>query len=214
MAAGTARPARGRLAAAALGVSFAVALLAAMGSFLGASKATMTQRSTQQVAVDWQVETQPGADPAAVLAAVRSDPGPATALPVGFATTSGLTSTHGATTLTTGSGRVLGLPPGYQTAFPGEVRQLTGSPGGVLLGQQTAANLHASVGDLISVGRTGLKPVQVRVDGIVDLPQADSLFQKVGALPGAQPTAPPDNVLLLPIGSVAPGVRPARGPAP
>jgi putative ABC transport system permease protein len=190
----------GRLAAAAVGVTFAVALLAAMGSFLGASKATMTQRSTQQVAVDWQVETQPGADPAAVLSAARSDPGTATALPVGYAATSGLTSTHGATTLTTGSGMVLGLPPGYQTAFPGEVRLLTGSASGVLLGQQTAANLHAAVGDVISVGRAGLKPAQVRVDGVVDLPQADSLFQKVGALPGAQPTAPPDNVMLLPIG--------------
>ena len=36
------------------------------------------------------------------------------------------------------------------------------------------------------------------VDGVVDLPQADSLFQKVGAPAGAQPQAPPDNVVLLP----------------
>jgi putative ABC transport system permease protein len=190
----------GRLAAAALGVTFAVALLAALGSFLGASKATMTQRSLQQVAVDWQVEAQPGADPSAVLSAVRSDPNAATALPVGFAATPGLTASHGATTLTTGSGMVVGLPPGYQTAFPGEVRRLTGAPSGVFLAQQTAANLHAAVGDLVSFGRPGLPPVQVRVDGVVDLPQADSLFQKVGAVAGAQPTAPPDNVLLLPIG--------------
>ena len=33
---------------------------------------------------------------------------------------------------------------------------------------------------------------------MVDLPYADSLFQKVGALPGAQATAPPDNVIILP----------------
>jgi putative ABC transport system permease protein len=190
----------GRLAAAALGVTFAVALLAALGSFLAASKATMTQRSTQQIAVDWQVEAQPGVDPAAVQSAVRSDPAVATALPVGFAATSGLTASHGATTLTTGSGMVLGLPAGYQTTFPGELRHLTGAPDGVLIAQQTAANLHASVGDLISFGRAGLTPVQVRVDGIVDLPQADSLFQKIGAVAGAQPQAPPDNVLLLPIG--------------
>ena len=38
------------------------------------------------------------------------------------------------------------------------------------------------------------------VDGVVDLPQANSLFQTVGAPPGAQPTAPPDNVVLLPEG--------------
>ena len=40
-------------------------------------------------------------------------------------------------------------------------------------------------------------PIDVVVDGMVDLPQANSLFQKVGAPPGAQPTAPPDNVLIL-----------------
>jgi putative ABC transport system permease protein len=33
---------------------------------------------------------------------------------------------------------------------------------------------------------------------VVDLPAADSLFQTVGAPPGSQPSAPPDNVLLLP----------------
>ena len=33
---------------------------------------------------------------------------------------------------------------------------------------------------------------------MVDLPQADTLFQKVGAPAQSQPTAPPDNVLLLP----------------
>ena len=71
----------GRLAAAALGITFAVALLAALGSFLGASKATMAQRSIQQVAVDWQVEAQPGADPAAVVSALRSDPTVAATLP-------------------------------------------------------------------------------------------------------------------------------------
>lgn len=34
--------------------------------------------------------------------------------------------------------------------------------------------------------------------GFVDLPQADALFQKVGAPTQSQPVAPPDNVLLLP----------------
>ena len=189
----------GRLAAAALGITFAVALLAALGSFLGASKATMTQRSLQQVAVDWQVETQPGADPGAILSMLRADSAVAATLPVGFAAVPGLTATHGGTTLTTGSGMVLGLPGGYPATFPGELRQLAGSADGVLIAQQAAANLHAAVGDLISIARPGRTPVRVRVGGIVDLPQADSLFQKIGAVAGAQPKAPPDNVLLLPI---------------
>ena len=41
---------------------------------------------------------------------------------------------------------VLGLPDGYRTAFPGELRTLTGADEGVLLAQQTAANLHVAPG--------------------------------------------------------------------
>jgi putative ABC transport system permease protein len=189
----------GRLAAAAVGIAFAVALLAALGSFLGASKATMTQRAIQQVAVDWQVQVATGVNPASVIATVRGGSPVAAALQVGYAATPGFTATQGSTTLTTGAGMVLGLPAGYHGTFPGELRFLAGTrQGGVLLAQQTAANLHASVGDTIAIARQGLAPVQVTVDAIVDLPQADSLFQKVGAVPGAQPQAPPDNVLLVP----------------
>ena len=68
----------------------------------------------------------------------------------------------------------------------------------MLLAQQTAANLHAAPGDVVTIGRAGLAPVRVHVDGVVELPAADSLFQKVGAPAGAQPQAPPDNVILLP----------------
>ncbi|MFL6252835.1 MAG: ABC transporter permease, partial [Actinomycetes bacterium] len=80
----------GRLVATAAGIAVAVALLASLGNFLAASKATMTRRSVADVAVDWQVEAQPGADPAAVLAGVRGFPAVDQALPVGFAATAGL----------------------------------------------------------------------------------------------------------------------------
>ena len=36
------------------------------------------------------------------------------------------------------------------------------------------------------------------MDGVVDLPAADALFQSIGAAPGSAPTAPPDNVVLMP----------------
>lgn len=189
---------RGRLAAAAAGVAIAVALLASIGSFLSTSKATMTRRAIADVAVDWQVETQPGADAPTVTAAVRSYPGVQAALPVGVAVTSGLDATTGGTTQTTGPGVVLGLPPDYRATFPAELRDLAGASDGVLLAQQTAANLHAGPGDTITIGRAGMAPAAVRVAGVVELPQADSLFQKVGAPVGAQPQAPPDNVVLLP----------------
>jgi putative ABC transport system permease protein len=187
-----------RLAATATGVAVAVALLAATGSFLSATTSKMTQRAISRVAVDWQVEARPGANAAGVLAQVRKDPGVRRALPVGFADTSGLRSSSGGSVQRTGPGKVLGIPPGYAKAFPGELRTLSGRGQGVLLAQQTAANLHAAPGDAVSIGRTGMGDARVRVDGIVDLPQADSLFQRVGAPPGAQPQAPPDNVILLP----------------
>jgi len=188
----------GRLLATAVGISLAVALIAALGTFLTTSKATMTARAVRSVAVDWQVQVQPGASPTAVQGAVSKTSGVTATEPVSTAQTTGLSATAGGTTQTTGPGLVLGLAPSYRHTFPGEVRQLSGSPTGVLLAQQTAANLHVRPGDKVSIGRAGAPPAVVTVAGVVDLPQADSLFQKVGAPPQSQPSAPPDNVILLP----------------
>lgn len=195
---GLARHRIGRLLAAVAGIALAVALVAALGSFLTASKATMTQRAIRSVAVDWQVEVQPGADPNAVRSLVQATAGTRAALTVGFARTTGFTASVGGSTQTTGPGVALGLPADYRSHFPDELRTLSGSGNGVLLAQQTASNLHAAPGDTIGVRLPGAGLRQVRVDGVVDLPQADSLFQKVGAPPQSQPTAPPDNVVLLP----------------
>jgi putative ABC transport system permease protein len=93
---------------------------------------------------------------------------------------------------------VLGLPDQYRRMFPGEVRTLAGRGNGVLIAQQAAANLHVGPGDQVEIGRAGRSRVAVRIDGVVDLPHANTLFQTVGAPPGAQPTAPPDDVLLVP----------------
>src|SRR5256885_14427834 len=87
---------------------------------------------------------------------------------------------------TTGPGVVLGPPDGYRQTFPGTIRDLAGAGTGVLVAQQTAANLRVAPGDTVTIGRAGLAPARVRVDGVVDLPQADSLFQKGGAPAGAQ----------------------------
>ncbi|MEU8488880.1 FtsX-like permease family protein [Streptomyces sp. NPDC048641] len=197
-AGGLARHRAGRLLAALAGIALAVALVASLGSFLTASKATMTQRAVRSVAVDWQVEVQQGADPNAVLSLVRKTPGVQSALPVGFARSSSYAARAQGSVQTTGPGVLLGLPDGYQKLFPGEIRPLTGSTSGVLLAQQTASNLHVAPGDTISVQLPGTGTHKVRVAGVVDLPQADSLFQKVGAPSQTQPTAPPDNVLLVP----------------
>jgi putative ABC transport system permease protein len=196
--AGLLRRRPGRLAGTTIGVAVAVALLASIGVFLAGAQAAMTNRAAARVPVDWQVEAQPGSDAKQVTNAVRRSPGVRQALPVGFASTTGLQASSGGTTQSTGIGVVVGLPAGYTSAFGGELRPLAGSGQGVLLAQQTAANLHAAPGDTVVVGRAGLPPVSVHVDGVVDMPFSDSLFQKVGAPAGAQPTAPPDNVLFLP----------------
>ncbi|MFD9568411.1 ABC transporter permease [Streptomyces sp. NPDC059982] len=188
----------GRLAAAAAGIALAVALVAALGSFLTASKSTMTARAVRSVAVDWQAEIQPGADAGAVVAAVRADPGVRAGETVGMVHSTGLRTTAAGSTQDTGPGVVLGLPDGYGRTFPGVVRLLAGSGTGVLLAQQTAANLHAAPGDTVTVRLPGTAPASLSVAGIVDLPQADSLFQKVGAPPQSQPSAPPDNVVIVP----------------
>jgi putative ABC transport system permease protein len=195
---GLLRRRRGRVAASAAGVAVAVALLASLGAFLTSSHATMTARAVRGVGVDWQVQVQPGADPTAVLNLVGAAPGTVAALPVAFGGADGLTATTGSTIQTTGSAVLLGLPDAYRTTFPAQLRTLVGDDHGVLLAQQTAANLGVAPGDAIAVTLHGGAVTPLRVDGVVDLPAANSLFQAVGAAPGSQPSAPPDNVVMLP----------------
>ena len=187
-----------RLAGAVTGIAIAVALLGSLGAFFAASKAHMTRQAAAGVIVDWQVQLAPGSNLAPAAHVIATTPGVVTSLPVGYAPATGFKAATAGTVQTTGPGQVLGLPPGYAAAFPGEIRFLLGARSGVLLAQQTAANLHATVGTMISVGRQGLPPLRVRVQGIVDLPAADSMFQAVGVPAGAAPQAPPDNVVLLP----------------
>lgn len=196
--AGLARRRPLRIWGTALGVALTVAFLASLGGFIATGAASMTRRATASVPVDWQVLLAQGTPPAPVEQAVRAAVPVKQLLTVGYADVSAFTATAGGTVQTTGAGQVLGLPDGYLKAFPAEVRSLVGATSGALLSQQTAANLHARVGDRITVARPGLPPVRVVVNGIVDLPAADSLFQAVGAPKGIVPQAPPDNVLLLP----------------
>lgn len=189
---------RARLLGAAAGVAIAVALIATLGSFLAASESTMTQRAVHSVAVDWQVQLNPGADTTAAARLVAATAGVRAHARVEFARISGLSATAAGSTQTTGPGVALGIPTTYRDLFPNQIRTLTGAGTGVLLAQQTAANLHVAPGDTIRIDRAGLPTAAVTVAGIVDLPQANSLFQTIGAAPAAQPAAPPDNVVLLP----------------
>ncbi|MDB4867615.1 MAG: transporter permease [Cohnella sp.] len=188
----------GRLIGAIIGVALTVSLLSSLGSFIADSDAKMTTKAVESIPVDWQILLNPGADLAAVKKAV-ADTTPYTDMyQVGYADVSGFVATTAGTTQTTGTGKVVGVPSDHRKFMQSEVRSLLGNTEGVLVAQQTAANLHVTVGDTVTVQRVGLPPVDVKIDGVVDLPQADSLFQAVGMPKGTAAQAPPDNVLLIP----------------
>lgn len=180
------------------GVAVAVALAGTLAGFFAATKSSLTQQAIADVAVDWQIQLAAGTGPQQAITELARSPGYTNVLEVGFSDTPGFETRQAGSVQTTGPGKVLGLQSGYAGAYPAEIRDLVGQ-GDVLLAQQTAANLHAEPGSVVSIKRPGLPAVEVQIDGIVDLPLADSLFQVVGASAGSAPQAPPDNVLLLPL---------------
>ncbi|QND69174.1 ABC transporter permease (plasmid) [Mesorhizobium loti] len=187
-----------RVAGAAAGIAVMVALLAAMALFLANASTSMTARAVMAVPIDWQVQMISSADPALVSKALVETPGVKAIHQARYADVAGFEAQAGGTTQTTGPGQVVSFDNGYADDFPAEVRPLSGKADGVLVAQQTAANLHVGPGDLVSIKRIGLPPVEIKIAGVIDLPDADSLFQTVGLPPQAAPQAPPDNVLILP----------------
>ena len=196
---GLIRRRKGRLLGTLAGIALAVGLLADLGVFLATSSAQMTARAVASLPVDWQVQLVDGADPAIVGESIGNVTAYGKRQAVGYADVAGFEARSGGTVQITGPGKALGLDPSYRRDFPGELRGLLGPLDGLLLAQQTASNLHVSLGDHITIRRIGLPPIELPIDAIVDLPDADSLFQAVGLPAGAAPQAPPDNVILLPL---------------
>jgi putative ABC transport system permease protein len=188
----------GRLLGAIAGVALTVALIVVIGTFTVSASRSMTAHAITGLPVDWQLALLPGTSPASVREALAQAAPTEAVATVGYADIAGFKATTGQTEQTTGLGKVLGLPPGYRSAFPGQITNLLGTWDGVLIAQQTAANLHVGVGDTVTIERIGLDPVTVTIAGVVTLPNADSMFQAVGSPPGVGLQAPPDNVLLMP----------------
>jgi putative ABC transport system permease protein len=196
---GLIRRRKSRLIGMILCVGLAVTLVSSLGMFFVASKARMTKEAAAGVPVDWQVQLSQDADLMQSVLTIKNFRGIAEAQPIGYSDIVYLRSSTGGTVQTTGQGKALGIPDEYASSFPGEIRFLVGSTQGVLLAQQTAANLQATVGDTVTVGLPGGAQTELPVQGIVDLSAADSLFQSIGSATGAGPTAPPDNVVLMPL---------------
>ncbi|WP_028231066.1 ABC transporter permease [Paraburkholderia mimosarum] len=188
----------GRVLGALIGLTLTVGLLATLGGFVVSSAESMTRRATAGVPVDWQIQVAPGVDVSALIAAVGAAT-PYTALqPVEYADTAGFAATTGDTTQTAGPGKVLGVEPRYASLFPGQIQPLLGAWDGVLILAQTAANLHVSPGDTVTIMRVSAPPVDVKVAGVIALPNEDAMFQAIAMPKGLAPQAPPDNVLVMP----------------
>ncbi len=185
------------LLTAAASLALAVAFVASLGAFVTQSRAALTVRAAASVPVDWQVQVTPQGDLAAVTRTVGKLPDLRVVEPVSYAKVRSFERTGADGTRQTGAAYVVALPPSYARSFPGVVRHLVGATGGVQLFQQTAANLAAAPGDRFTVRSAGTRHT-LTVDGVVDLPSADSFFQVVGLAPGAGATAPPDNIVLVP----------------
>ena len=177
--------------AAAIALALTVAFVASLGSFVAQTGSTLSERAAGRVPVDWQVQVTAGGDPAAAQRALQGLPGLVGFRPVDYARVVGLQAISAAGTRTTGAAYVVSLPADYAAFAPSQIRPLIGTSTGIVLQQQTASSLQATPGATVTVLGTGRS---VRVDGVVDLPNADSFFQVVGA-PAAG--APPDNVLLV-----------------
>ncbi len=182
-----------------LGIAITVGFIAAIGIFLQSSAAEMTVRATSRVPIDWQAELVPGTSPDKVIQEMGNAARIVRSTTVGYAKIDGFEASTGGAVQTTGPGMVLGISPSYPADFPGNIRWLLGQSAGTLIVQQTAANLHAAPGDQVTIHRPGLPDAVVTVDGVVDLPNADTMFQAIGVPAGAAPQAPPDNVLILPL---------------
>ena len=189
----------GRLIAAMAGLALAVGLLAALGAFIAASSESMARRAVAGVAVDWQVLVAPGASTASVIDAIAKATFYKALQQVGYADTASFSAVTGTTSQATGPGKVLGLEPSYREQFPGQMTLNLGTWDGVLIAAQTAANLHVAPGDSVTIQRVGVAPLDVKIAGVVALPNADSMFQAIGVPKGIAPQAPPDNVLLMPM---------------
>jgi putative ABC transport system permease protein len=190
------RPAR--LVATMFGISLALALLACLGSFIDSSVRSMTSRAIANLPIDWQILINSAADEKAIGYAVRQSDSDAVLETVGYADVPGLEAKTGGTIQTTGAAVVLGLSKDYRNVFPAEIVTMLGTDRGVLVAQQAAANLHVSVGDSVTIQRAGgLDPVEVKIEGIINLPDASAIFQPIPTEPN--PQAPPDNVLVLPV---------------
>ncbi|GAC1310232.1 MAG: hypothetical protein NVSMB19_24360 [Vulcanimicrobiaceae bacterium] len=188
-----------RLASVMVGTAAAAALLAALIGFSMAASRNATATVIARLAIDWIVET-PAGDASRARAAIRAATAVDALETIRVARASALSVRNATGVQTTGKAVVAALPERFAAAFPGTLRVIAGDTRSVLLAQQTATNLHARPGDLLTLRFAARAPQTLRVGGIVDL--GDGAFVRPLDVSGA---ASDDIVLVAdPHGTIVP----------
>jgi putative ABC transport system permease protein len=183
----------------------AVSLLGSMLLFVSNSLRTMTASATSSVPLDWQAPTQSYARAVAAAAAVGRQHDVMQASAAATAPFSGASHQASLGVVQSGSGSVLAVPTNYLSHLH-TMRFLAGGlvPGKVVLDQQMAATLQATVGDTILLKPTrSAKPQRYVVSGIALVTAPDVLFQPLNPLVGPAPAQPPAEIAVLPLATFA-----------
>ncbi|MBS0534299.1 MAG: ABC transporter permease, partial [Proteobacteria bacterium] len=147
-----------------LGIAVTTGLVTALGAFSKLSSSEMTTHAVSTVPIDWQAEFAPDLPADGIIADMRGAARIEKAASVGYASIDGLEAATKGTVQTTGPGKILGIDPDYTANFPNNIRPLLGQISGVLIAQQTAANLHVGPGDSLTIHRPALPDIRVRID--------------------------------------------------
>ncbi|HZV73313.1 MAG TPA: FtsX-like permease family protein [Conexibacter sp.] len=186
-------------------LAVATALLGSMLLFVGHSLRTMSAGAVRGVPLDWQGPVSSAAVARSVAAGVARQPGLAQASATATAPFASATSSGPAGATSSSSGAVLAIPPGYLTHIQTfRILQGAPAPGSVLLDQQMAATLQASIGGVVRLQPSAHAPaLPYRVGGIVLVTAPDVLFQPLNPLLGPAPAQPPANVAIMELDTFA-----------
>lgn len=183
----------------------AVGLLGAMILFIGNSLRTQTAGAIRSVPLAWQGPVGSEAQALRVASAVARQPGILQASATATAPFASADHRASVGNIRTGNGSVLAVPPGYLRHIK-TFRFLHGSlrPGEIVLDQQLAATLQATLGDRITLTpRAGAKPQSFRVSGVALVTAPDVLFQPLNPVLGPAPAQPPAQIAILPLTTFA-----------
>ena len=195
-------------------IAASLAMLASVLMFVSGNLGLMTASAASKVRLDWQAGAPDQATAVSLANRLSGVRGVLEAAPAATATFASANHPVPAGTATSGAGSILAVPPDYVRDLR-PFHLLTGSlePGGVVLSQPLASTLQAQVGDTVSLQTSAQSsPVPLRVSGIAVLDASELLFQPVGGS-GAAASAPPSQVVIVPIGlfqqvlTAAPGVQ-------